>query len=125
MFRVVKNNLTCLAKILEYNVEHELLFFRITSDIVPFASHSLCKFNWMDIFRGDFEHIGNFIKNNRIRISMHPGQFVLLNALNENIRSKSIDDLLYHYNVFDSLGVDDSPKVQIHVGGVYGDKRGH
>ena len=79
----------------------------------------------MDIFRGDFEHIGNFIKNNRIRISMHPGQFVLLNALNENIHSKSIDDLLYHCNVLDSLGVDDSAKVKIHAGGVYGDKRGH
>lgn len=122
MFHVVKNNLTCLAKILEYNVQHELLFFRITSDIVPFASHSICKFNWMDIFRDDFEQIGNFIKNNRIRISMHPGQFVLLNALDENIRFKSIDDLLYHCNVLDSLRLDSSAKIQIHVGGVYGDK---
>jgi UV DNA damage endonuclease len=76
----------------------------------------------MDIFRGDFEHLGDFIKSNRIRISMHPGQFILLNALNENIRSKSIDDLLYHCNVLDLLRLDGSAKIQIHVGAAYGDK---
>jgi UV DNA damage endonuclease len=99
MIGVVTNNLICLTKILEYNVEHGLLFFRITSDIIPFASHPVCKFNWMKKFREEFEHIGNFIKRNNIRISMHPGQYVLQNALNENIRFKSIDDLLNRCDV--------------------------
>jgi UV DNA damage endonuclease len=119
---VVKNNLRCLQNILQYNLKHDLLFFRISSDLVPFASHPICKFNWMNVFRGEFESIGNFIKYNKMRISMHPGQYVLLNALDENIRSRSIAELTYHCNLLDSLGLDKSAKIQIHVGGAYGDK---
>jgi UV DNA damage endonuclease len=122
MHDVVKNNLGCLQKILHYNLKHDLLFFRISSDIVPFASHPICKFNWIKVFREEFESIGNFIKNNNMRISMHPGQYVLLNAMDEKIRSRSIAELTYHCNVLDSLGLDESAKIQIHVGGAYGDK---
>ena len=99
-----------------------MLFFRISSDIVPFASHPICKFDWIKVFREEFEYIGNFIKNNNMRISMHPGQYILLNAMDEKIRSRSIAELTYHFNVLDSLGLDESAKIQIHVGGAYGDK---
>ena len=122
MYDVVKNNLRCLQKILQYNLQHDLLFFRITSDIVPFASHPICEFNWIKVFREAFESIGNFVKNNTMRISMHPGQYVLLNAKDEKIRLRSIAELTYHCSVLDSLGLDESAKIQIHVGGAYGDK---
>ena len=122
MYDVVKNNLRCLQKILQYNLQHDLLFFRITSDIVPFASHPICEFNWIKVFREAFESIGNFVKNNNMRISMHPGQYVLLNAKDEKIRLRSIAELTYHCSVLDSLGLDESAKIQIHVGGAYGDK---
>ena len=96
MHDVVKNNLGCLQKILHYNLKNDMLFFRISSDIVPFASHPICKFDWIKVFREEFEYIGNFIKNNNMRISMHPGQYVLLNAMDEKIRSRSIAELTYH-----------------------------
>ncbi len=32
-------NLMCLEKILEFNRARSILFFRITSDLIPFASH--------------------------------------------------------------------------------------
>jgi UV DNA damage endonuclease len=91
---VVKNNLRCLQNILRYNLKHDLLFFRISSDLVPFASHPICKFNWMKVFRGEFESIGNFIKNNMMRISMHPGQYVLLNAMDEKISVNHLNQRL-------------------------------
>lgn len=122
MFDIVRNNLICLEKILNYNLKHGFLFFRISSDIVPFASHPICKFNWMKVFREQFESIGNFIKDSNMRISMHPGQYVILNAIDEKIRYRSIDELTYHCNLLDSLGLDESAKIQIHVGAVYGDK---
>ncbi|MDD1700377.1 MAG: UV DNA damage repair endonuclease UvsE [Methanoregula sp.] len=118
----VKANLACLMKILSYNVAHGILFFRITSDMVPFASHPVCTFPWQKHFADEFRTIGEFLRFHRFRISMHPDQFVLLNAPDAGILDRSIGDLIYQVQILDLLGLDNSAKIQIHVGGVYGDK---
>lgn len=118
----VQNNLDCLKKILEYNLDNKMLFFRISSEIIPFASHPINSFDWRSYFKKDFEEIGKFIKQNKFRISMHPDQFVLINSPKIEIVKKSILDLEWHCDLLDILGLDSTAKVQIHVGGVYDDK---
>jgi UV DNA damage endonuclease len=122
MRETVHGNLACLEKTLAYNKMHGMLFFRITSDLVPFASHPVCTFPWQDEFAGEFEHIGDYLRRHQFRISMHPDQFVLLNALDKEVFQRSIADLEYQVQVLDRMGLDRSAKVQVHVGGVYGDK---
>jgi UV DNA damage endonuclease len=123
MRNTVDGNLVCLEKILAYNALHGMLFFRITSDLVPFASHPVCTFPWSEVFADEFEKIGDFIRSSRLRISMHPDQFVLLNAQDNGVLQRSIADLEYQVQVLDLLGLDSSAKVQVHVGGIYGDKQ--
>lgn len=118
----VTNNLDCLSEMLKFNVDHNLLFFRITSDLVPFASHPVCRFDWLTYFKNQFASIGAFIKSNNIRISLHPGQYTLLNSHDSGILARSIKELQYHVDLLDALVLDASAKIQIHVGGVYGDK---
>ncbi len=122
LIKKLENNLECLKKILEYNKENNLFFFRISSDIVPFASHPVCKFDWQNHFKIQFQEIGDFIKKNNMRISMHPDQFTLINAKDPEIVRRSIEELNYHCEVLDLMGLDHTAKIQIHVGGVYGDK---
>ncbi len=121
--QTVRDNLTCLQRILKFNIEHNLLFFRITSDIVPFASHPINNFDWQGYFKDDFEKIGEFIVRNRVRISMHPDQFTLINSIKEEIFERSKKELKYHADIFDLMKLDTSAKIQIHVGGVYEDKQ--
>ncbi|MCX7784682.1 MAG: UV DNA damage repair endonuclease UvsE [candidate division WOR-3 bacterium] len=118
----VANNLNCLEQILKYNVAHNLLFFRLSSDIVPFASHPICTFNWQKYFQNRFAEIGKFIKRHRMRISMHPDQFVLINSPNQDVVQSSIRELIYHCEILDLLELNYTAKVQIHIGGVYKDK---
>jgi UV DNA damage endonuclease len=122
LIQTVRDNLAHLEKILKFNVENRLLFFRISSDLVPFASHPICKFNWIDNFKSEFKQLGEYIKANNIRISMHPDQFVILNSSNDKVTDNSINELKYHCNILDAMDLDRTAKVQIHVGGVYGDK---
>ena len=116
------NNLECLLTMLKFNVENDLLFFRITSRLIPFASHQVMDFNWKEYFKDNFNEISEFIHENNIRISMHPGQFVVINSKDREVFERGLNELKYHSEVFDILNLDDAAKMQVHVGGVYGDK---
>jgi UV DNA damage endonuclease len=118
----VKNNMDCLLKILEFNMENDLFFFRISSDIIPFASHPVCDIEWDKIFETDLKRIGEIIRSNDIRISMHPDQFVVLNPLKKDILERSVMELEYQCKLLGSMGLDGTAKVQVHAGGIYGDK---
>lgn len=119
---VIENNLRCLKRILEFNISNNILFFRISSDLIPFASHPVCKTKWQKIFRPDLEAIGHIIKSKEMRISMHPAQFTLINSQDKGVFGRSVKELLYHAEVLDLMGLGDEAKIQVHVGGVYGDK---
>ncbi|MGA8085092.1 MAG: UV DNA damage repair endonuclease UvsE [Candidatus Nitrosopolaris sp.] len=122
LIKTINNNLVHLSKILNYNVENHLLFFRISSDLIPFASHPICKYNWLTHFKSEFKEIGDYIIKNNIRISMHPDQFVLINSPHEKVTQNSIRELQYHCDILDAMCLDRSAKIQIHVGGAYGEK---
>ena len=118
----VKNNLSCLDKIIDYNIENDMLFLRISSETVPFASHDVCTLDWKETFRIELENIGKKLRENNFRVSMHPGQFTLLNSPSKKIVEKSLAELEYHADLLDAMSLDNTAKIQIHVGGVYGDK---
>jgi UV DNA damage endonuclease len=122
LYEAVKYNLDSLQRTLEWNIEHGLYFFRVSSDIVPFASHPINKGHWQDWFGPRFAEIGEYARRHGMRLSTHPDQFVILNALDEKILHNSVAELAYHAAMFDLMGMDATHKIQIHVGGVYGDK---
>lgn len=119
----VAGNLACLERILRWNVAHGLFFFRITSDLVPLASHPANRFPWYEFFAPDFARIGKFIREHRMRISMHPGQYTLLNSPRPEVVAAARRDLDYHARILELLGLDQTAKIQIHIGGLYGDKQ--
>lgn len=123
LIETIENNLNCLVKILKFNFNNKILFFRITSDLIPFASHPIMNFDWQEYFKTKFKEIGAYIKKNSMRITMHPGQFTVLNSKNDRVVQNSIKELQYHVDVLELLGLDPNAKIITHIGGVYGDKK--
>ena len=118
----VTANLGCLRRMLEWNVAQGLLFFRIGSGMVPFGSHEINTFPWQTHFAEQFREIGDFIKANDLRVSFHPDQFVVLNSPSADIVRRSIEELVYQGSMLDLMGLNGTAKLQIHVGGLYGER---
>jgi UV DNA damage endonuclease len=113
------SNIACLKQILEWNLQNHILFFRITSDLIPFASHPVCTVPWQKHLGDELAQIGRFISGSGIRISMHPDQFIVLNSQDEKIVERSIAELFYHADIIDLMGLGSTAKIQLHGGGLY------
>ena len=42
---VIKSNFESLEKILKYNIRNDIIFFRMTSELIPLANHPLVKYD--------------------------------------------------------------------------------
>lgn len=122
LIQLIGHNLDVLDKLLHYNAENNVKLFRISSDIIPFASHRANSLEWWNIFSDKLEAMGNFAKNNNIRLSMHPGQYTVLNSPKIDVVERAIDDLSYHCRFLDALKLGANSKIVLHIGGVYGNK---
>jgi UV DNA damage endonuclease len=116
-------NVQALQPILEWNAAQGIELFRITSDLIPFGSHPVNTVPWRRILQPQLARLGEVIAKNRLRVSMHPGQFTILNSPRPEVVANSVKELEYHAAVLEALGVDDSHKIVIHLGGIYEDKR--
>jgi UV DNA damage endonuclease len=119
---VVSNNLKALKNAMYYNASNDIHMFRISSDLIPFASHENLKYNWQSDYLKELSEIGKIATSNDIRLSMHPGQYTVINSPNEEVVKKSVRELIYHAEVLDLLGMDSSCKIILHIGGAYGNK---
>jgi UV DNA damage endonuclease len=119
---LIQNNLESLDKILDYNIENDIKMFRISSDIIPFGSHEINQLKWWELFHDELEAIGQKALKHNMRLSMHPGQYTVLNSLDESVVERAVEDLRYHTRFLDALDLDSSHKIILHIGGVYGDK---
>ena len=123
VLQIVELNLECILKTIEFGARNHLLFYRI-ADFIPFISHPI-SIPWTEIgtTHSDlFKRIGSKIKTESIRISMHPGQYIILNSPREDVIEKSIRELHPNVWILDQLKLNSTAKVQVHVGGIYGNK---
>lgn len=120
--KVTTSNLRDLKKIIKYNIENNIHFYRMTSRLIPLATHPEVKDWWyLKFFEPDFKQIGDLIKESNMRVDTHPDQFDVINSHKEDVFLRTVKDLIYHVDMLEALGIR-SPKMVIHVGGSQGGK---
>ena len=119
---IIAHNLDALFNQIAYNVAHNILLFRISSDIIPFAGTTVNALDWAALFEEKFKQIGALIRQSGMRVSMHPGQYTVLNSPDSAVVANAIADLAWHTRFLDALGVTGECKIIVHIGGVYGNK---
>jgi UV DNA damage endonuclease len=114
-----------IIKILEWNRLNGIKFFRLSSAIVPWGDNiDLTQLKDYKEIKRELKKAGDFARYHNIRITSHPGPFVVLTSPKENVVTAAIADLELHGKIFDMMGLSKTPynKINIHCNGVYGDK---
>ena len=114
-----------LFEIIKWNKENGFDFFRITSNLFPWCSEY--KLSDMPDYKeicNVLSDVGNYVKENKMRITSHPGPFNVLTSPHPHVVENCINDLSIHGEVFDLMNLSRTPynKINIHIGGAYGDK---
>ena len=120
---LLKENLENTLKILQFNVKHDISLYRLSSDIVPLSTHKITSdWNYIEQERDLLKEIGDFIKENNLLVSMHPGQYTVLNSTTDDVVDRAIEDLEYHSSILQAMDLSTEHRIVLHIGGVYGDK---
>jgi UV DNA damage endonuclease len=122
MLGTARANLKALEDILFWNLQHDIRLFRMTSDLIPFGSHPVNSGQWQRELAADLRKIGQFIQTNAMRVSLHPGQYTILNSPNPVTYQNALEDLQYHSGLLNLMGLPFEHKIILHAGGVYGNK---
>ncbi|MCE5198169.1 MAG: UV DNA damage repair endonuclease UvsE [Armatimonadota bacterium] len=113
-----------LRDVLAYLERMNIMMYRMSSDFVPYGTHpEMPQFHGqIDECRSELEDVGKEACRLGIRLSLHPSQFVVLNAIDEEVARKAAADLLLQSELLDSMELGDEAVVVTHVGGLYGDR---
>jgi UV DNA damage endonuclease len=115
-------NLKDLLTILKWNVENDIFFMRLSSEVFPFACHPEHGYS-LDFADSLLVEIGEYAKTHKIRLTMHPDHFNVLSSPSETVVKNSISDLAHHCDILDRMKLDQNSVMIIHGGGVYNDKK--
>lgn len=120
--KTIISNLEDLNRIIDYNIKNNIHFYRLTSKLIPLGSHNLVDYDYINKYKDLYQKIGLKIKNNNIRVDVHPDQFTVLNSTKKEVIENTFNILKYHYNILESLNIENKIII-LHIGSsVFGKK---
>lgn len=121
--RIAAANLACQMRVLRYTAAHGIRVFRMTSKLIPLATHPIADgWDYCGEFQDELAALGAFIRSAKLRVSAHPDHFTLLNSANPAVVQNAAKALAYHDALFAAMGLGSEAKLVLHAGGAQGGK---
>ena len=115
-------NLKDVLTMMDWNEEHGIKVFRLSSELFPHKSNPKVENYDFDFAIDLLKQIGEKSKEYNQRLTFHPGQYNVVGTPNKNTFLQTCSDLKYHADVLDLMGLDKNSVMVVHGGGLYGDK---
>lgn len=122
---LAEQNLRDLRAILEWNRDHDIRLYRVSSGLVPWQSQfdlpELPNYGTVaDLAR----ECGELVESAGMRLTFHPDYWCKLASESTDTVERSVESVTHHGDWLDLLGLDRSPRyaINVHIGAHYGDK---
>lgn len=118
------HNANALMQALIYCNQNKIGSFRINSSMLPVKTHEQAGYKIEELpehklISETFVKAGQYAKENGIRTTFHPDQFVVLNSKNPKTVQNSINDIECHNELAEMVNAD---VINIHAGGRFESK---
>lgn len=112
-----------LHDLFAYLQKHAITMYRMSSDLAPYVTHPDMPQFHAQIADCDAElkALGKTAREQGLRLSMHPSQYIVLNSPDPALVEKSVRDLAAAADILDRMEMGPEAVLIIHVGGTYGD----
>jgi UV DNA damage endonuclease len=122
---LVLQNVADLERIIEWNEQNGIKFYRMSSDMFPWATeYEFTELKDWNEIQKILQRCGAKALLYNQRLTFHPGPFNVLVSPKESVVLNTIKDLEVHGRIMDAMGLSKTHwnKINIHCNGVYGDK---
>ena len=121
---IARDNASALRAAVEQCASLGIGAFRISSGILPLATHPASGYALADLdadgsITAALRSAGELARSRDIRLSFHPDQFVVLNSVREEVVASSIAELELQGSLAELVGAD---TLTVHAGGATGGK---
>ena len=113
---VSRANLRSLSRILEYNASRGIRLFRVSSDLIPLASHRENRHEWASLLAPELSALRVRSDALGMRLSMHPGQYTVLDSLRPDTVSSAVAEIEYSAKLLSLLSGGET-LIVLHSGG--------
>ena len=124
---IMRHNIASFQKIMEFMTTEppERRMVRLSSDCLPMYTQADWSWFWQqsdvqDYCSREFAKVGERARELDVRLSMHPGQFVVISSDNPDIVDRSIEEFEYHVDMIRWMGYGkefQDFKCNIHISG--------
>ena len=112
---IIEQNLHNLMEILNYNIKNNIHFYRLSSNIIPLATHKEVNINYLDKYNKYYKIISNLINKNNLRIDLHANPYCILNSTKKEVIENTIASLEYYYNLLNIMNIKNK-LIILHIG---------
>jgi UV DNA damage endonuclease len=121
--RIAQENIHNTLRLLKHNRAHDIHLYRMSSRLVPLVGHEmLADWDPYPVLADDFAALGEYARQNHMRLSFHPDHFTVLSTPREDVLRKSKEDLERHTRMLELMGLDHNATCNIHIGGTYNNR---
>jgi len=130
LWDIMVHNIESTRRLVERvgTLDEQLRMVRVSSDILPAYTEPSWRYFWrkadvQTYAEKHFAEVGRLARDRNVRLSMHPGQFVVLASDRPDIVDRSIEEFEYHADMVRWMGYGKSFqdfKINVHIAGRLG-----
>jgi UV DNA damage endonuclease len=108
-----------VARVFDYLEANDIHMYRMASALAPYASHpEMPQFrHQVDECLDELQGLGARARDLDVRLSMHPGQYTVLNSEGEDVVRAAIEEIEVHAEVLNAMELSPEAVIVLHVGG--------